>query len=80
MAGCRVSLKVSVPNRCCTSSQPHAAPGTVTSRMPPGGIPDPGDQLAESHEYPSVFMRSRVAPVGALPLAFSVYSLFSRAM
>ena len=40
--------------------------------MPLGGIPDPGPQFAESHEYPSEFMRSTVAPVGALPLALSV--------
>ncbi len=37
-----------VPNRFSTASQPQTAPGTVTGRMPPRGMPDPGPQFLGS--------------------------------
>jgi hypothetical protein len=33
----------------CTACQPHTAPGTVTAKMPAGGIPDMGPQFFGSH-------------------------------
>ncbi len=80
MAGCSVSLNVIVPKRRSTSSHPQTAPGTVTVRIPPGGMPDPGPQLAGFRLYPATFMRASVWPLGAFPLASSAYSFFSAAM
>ena len=80
MAGCSVSVNVIVPKRRSTSSHPQTAPGTVTVRIPPGGMPDPGPQLAGFHLYPAAFMRASVWPLGAFPLALSAYSFFSAAM
>ena len=34
--------------------------------------PSPGPQFALSQEYPSWFIRATDAPLGALPLAFSM--------
>ena len=45
MAGCSVSVNVIVPKRRSTSSHPQTEPGTVTVRIPPGGMPDPGPQF-----------------------------------
>ena len=41
-----------MPKRFSTASQPHAAPGTVTGKIPCEGMPEPGPQLFGSHRYP----------------------------
>ena len=50
MAGWSVSLNVIVPKRRSTSSQPHTEPGTVTVRIPPDGMPEPGPQFSAFQE------------------------------